>query len=123
MNIRDEIGVKKMGAMLFPLIIIGGMMFFMTRSQKKQQNQRQELLNSMKTGDEIVTIGGLYGVVHEVNSDKGTVVIDCEGIYLEFERNAIKTVKATTTAPVTEEVVETIEEAEVVESTEEKENL
>lgn len=110
-------------AMLFPLVIIGGMMFFMTRSQKKQQNQRQELLNSMKTGDEIVTIGGLYGVVHEVNSDKGTVVIDCEGIYLEFERNAIKTVKATTTAPVTEEVVETIEEAEVVESTEEKENL
>ncbi len=109
--------------MLFPLVIIGGMMFFMTRSQKKQQNQRQELLNSMKTGDEIVTIGGLYGVVHEVNSDKGTVVIDCEGIYLEFERNAIKTVKATTTAPVTEEVVETIEEAEVVESTEEKENL
>ena len=109
--------------MLFPLVIIGGMMFFMTRSQKKQQNQRQELLNSMKTGDEIVTIGGLYGVVHQVNSDKGTVVIDCEGIYLEFERNAIKTVKATTTAPVTEEVVETIEEAEVVESTEEKENL
>ena len=109
--------------MLFPLVIIGWMMFFMTRSQKKQQNQRQELLNSMKTGDEIVTIGGLYGVVHEVNSDKGTVVIDCEGIYLEFERNAIKTVKATTTAPVTEEVVETIEEAEVVESTEEKENL
>ncbi|MBO0476534.1 preprotein translocase subunit YajC [Vagococcus sp. DIV0080] len=109
-----------MGAMLFPLIIIGGMMFFMTRTQKKQQNQRQELLDSMKIGDEIVTIGGLYGVIHEVNSDKGTIVIDCEGIYLEFERNAIKTVKPGSTP--TEEVVETVEVEEVVETEEEKEN-
>ena len=113
-----------MGAMLFPLIIVGGMMFFMTRSQKKQQNQRQELLNSMKTGDEIVTIGGLYGVVHEVNSDKGTVIIDCEGIYLEFERNAIKTVKANTDFAAAEvaDTTETVEVEEVVEVEEEKEN-
>lgn len=111
-----------LGSMLFPLVIIGGMMFFMTRSQKKQQNQRQELLNSMKAGDDIVTIGGLYGVVHEVNTDKGTVIIDCEGIYLEFERNAIKTVKPGTTTPVVEETAEVIETEEVVETEEEKEN-
>lgn len=113
-----------LGTMIFPLVIIGGMMFFMTRSQKKQQNQRQELLNNMKAGDEVVTIGGLYGVVHEVNTDKGTVVIDCEGIYLEFERNAIKTVKENTTvtpAPVQEaEVIEEVETTTVEE--EEKEN-
>ncbi len=109
-----------MGAMLFPLVIIGGMMFFMTRTQKKQQNQRQELLNSMNAGDEIVTIGGLYGVIHEVNTDKGTVIIDCEGIYLEFERNAIKTVKPGTSTAVVEEVAEVIETEEVIE--EEKEN-
>lgn len=111
-----------LGSMLFPLVIIGGMMFFMTRSQKKQQNQRQELLNSMKTGDDIVTIGGLYGVVHEVNADKGTVIIDCEGIYLEFERNAIKTVKPGTAAPVVEEVAEVIEAEEIIKAEEEKEN-
>ncbi|MGX7023962.1 preprotein translocase subunit YajC [Vagococcus hydrophili] len=107
---------------LFPLIIIGGMMFFMTRSQKKQQNQRQELLNSMKLGDEVVTIGGLYGVVHELNTDKGTVTIDCEGIYLVFERAAIKTVTpAAASAPAA--TVETEEVTEVVETKEEeKEN-
>lgn len=107
---------------LFPLIIIGGMMFFMTRSQKKQQNQRQELLNSMKLGDEVVTIGGLYGVVHELNTDKGTVTIDCEGIYLEFERAAIKTVTPSTgTAPVAPVEVEEVIEAEVIETKEETE--
>lgn len=119
-----------MGAMLFPLVIIGGMMFFMTRSQKKQQNQRQELLNSMKPGDDVVTIGGLYGKIHEINTDKGTIIIDCEGIYLEFERAAIKTVTSSTSAivetveeptEVVEETVEVIEET--VEVEEEKENL
>ncbi len=110
---------------LFPLIIIGGMMFFMTRSQKKQQNQRKEVLNSMKLGDEVVTIGGLYGIVHELNTDKGSVTIDCEGIFLEFERAAIKTVTPATgvvnSAPVeVEEEIETVE-AEVIETKEETE--
>ena len=50
---------------LIPLILImGGMMFFMSRSQKKQQAQRQQLLDSMQPGSEVVTIGGLYGIVH-----------------------------------------------------------
>ncbi|MGO3731835.1 MAG: preprotein translocase subunit YajC [Vagococcus sp.] len=115
------------GGMLIPLLVIGGMMFFMTRTQKKQQNQRQELLNSVKPGNEVITIGGLYGVVHEINEDKGTVTLDCEGIYLEFERAAIKTVKPAATTEVTETVTDVVEEDGSVEETidvteEEKEN-
>ncbi|MGX4686834.1 preprotein translocase subunit YajC [Vagococcus sp. JNUCC 83] len=102
---------------LIPLILVmGGMMFFMSRSQKKQQAQRQQVLDSMQPGSEVVTIGGLYGIVHEVDKDKGTVTLDCEGIYLEFERGSIRTVKAPTTPTTTEEVVEVVEpEVEVTE--------
>ncbi|MCA5012316.1 MULTISPECIES: preprotein translocase subunit YajC [unclassified Enterococcus] len=82
---------------ILPLILLGGMMFFMTRSQKKQQNERQTLLDAMKVGDEVVTIGGLHGVISEFDSEKRTVLIDCEGIVLEFDRAAIKTVKPGTT--------------------------
>ncbi|WP_375179104.1 preprotein translocase subunit YajC [Enterococcus rotai] len=78
---------------ILPLILLAGMMFFMTRSQKKQQNERQTLLDAMKVGDNIVTIGGLHGVISEIDNDKKTVLIDCEGIILEFDRAAIKTVK------------------------------
>lgn len=78
---------------ILPLILLAGMMFFMTRSQKKQQNERQTLLDAMKVGDDIVTIGGLHGVISEIDADKRTVLIDCEGIILEFDRAAIKTVK------------------------------
>lgn len=102
---------------IFPLILLAGMMFFMTRSQKKQQNERQSLLDSMKVGDKIVTIGGLHGVVFEFKEEDKTVCIDCEGIILEFDRAAIKTVMATT---VKEDVVQdTIEKTvpkEIVES-------
>jgi len=60
----------------------------------------RSLLENMKAGDEVVTIGGLHGVLSEVNTEKSTVIIDCEGIFLEFDRSAIRTVKPGTVASV-----------------------
>ncbi|MFD1900540.1 preprotein translocase subunit YajC [Enterococcus termitis] len=104
---------------ILPLILLGGMMFFMTRSQKKQQNERQTLLDAMKVGDEVVTIGGLHGVISEIDSSKKTVFIDCEGIVLEFDRAAIKTVKPGTAVVNDSDVtvVETKEETVIEEPT------
>ncbi len=65
--------------MLVMFIALLAMWFFMSRSQKKQQQERQNLLDSMKPGDSVVTIGGLHGVVSEIDNDKRTVVLDCEG--------------------------------------------
>lgn len=98
---------------LILIIPMALMMFFMSRSSKKQQQQRQDTLNAMKVGDEVITIGGLHGVLSEVNEK--TVVLDCEGIYLEFEKSAMKTVtpgKGTVTPNPVETVTET--ETEVV---------
>lgn len=104
---------------ILPLILLAGMMFFMTRSQKKQQNERQTLLDAMKVGDDVVTIGGLHGVISEIDNDKKTVLIDCEGIILEFDRAAIKTVKPGTVVANASDVtvVETPEETIVEETT------
>ncbi|MDN6223388.1 MAG: preprotein translocase subunit YajC, partial [Lacticaseibacillus paracasei] len=41
------------------LIFVGFMYFGMVRPQKKQQQKRQEMLNQLKKGDPIITIGGL----------------------------------------------------------------
>lgn len=115
------------GTMLLPLILLGGMMFFMTRSQKKQQKQRQELLNSMDVGSKVVTIGGLHGVVSEINTEKSTVVLDCEGIFLEFNRVAIATVTPTeesvTVEPAAEVKEETVKVVETVDETDETESI
>lgn len=119
------------GAMFLPLIILAAMMIFMTRSQKKQQKQRQEQLDSMHVGSKVVTIGGLHGIISEINKDKSTVLLDCEGIYLEFNRSSIATVLpsepvAATTAvdtsqPEAEEVaVEDAEEVSEISETNDK---
>lgn len=76
-----------MGQFLFPLIMVA-MLGFMIFSQRKQQKNRLEALNQIQKGDEIITIGGLYGVVDEIDQQK--VVLDVDGVYLTFERSAIR---------------------------------
>ncbi|BDI02326.1 preprotein translocase subunit YajC [Ligilactobacillus murinus] len=90
------------------VVLFGLMYFMMIRPQKKQQQQHQEMMNALKPGDEIVTIGGLHGVVSEVNADKNIVTIDCDGVYLDFTRSAIarvlkKAAETTATATTTED--------------------
>lgn len=121
-----------LGSFLPMIVIMGGMVWWMSRSQKKQQQKRQDLLNTMDVGSKVVTIGGLHGVIAEVNTEKSTVVLDCEGIFLEFNRSAISSVTppeaAETVVPdgimqeapaieVDEEVVEEVEEATTDEET------
>lgn len=82
-----------MQSYIIMLVVIVAMMFFMQRSQKKQQNKRQEVLDNMKSGNEVVTIGGLHGIISEIDEVNKTVTLDCEGIFLEFDRASIRTVK------------------------------
>ena len=80
--------------MTFLIVFVAmlGLMFLMQRSQKKQAQKRMDSLNKLQKGYEVITIGGLYGPVDEVNTDKRTVVLDVDGVYLTFELTAIKTV-------------------------------
>ena len=77
---------------LIMLALMVGLMFFTQRSQKKQAQKRMESLNKLQKGYEVITIGGLYGTVDEVDTEKKTIVLDVDGVYLTFELAAIKTV-------------------------------
>ena len=77
---------------LIILVAMLGLMFFTQRSQKKQAQKRMESLNKLQKGYEVITIGGLYGTVDEVDTEKKTIVLDVDGVYLTFELAAIKTV-------------------------------
>jgi preprotein translocase subunit YajC len=72
------------------LIFLGGMWFMTSRSQRKERKRKQELLNSIKKGDKIETIGGVIGTVLEVR--EGDVVIESAGTRLRFRRSAVATV-------------------------------
>ena len=55
---------------LIILVAMVGLMFFTQRSQKKQAQKRMESLNKLQKGYEVITIGGLYGTVDEVDTEK-----------------------------------------------------
>ena len=78
--------------MIIMFVVMAGLIFYMNRTQKKQAEKRMESLNKLQKGYEVITIGGLYGTVDEVNTEKRTVVLDVDGVYLTFELAAIKTV-------------------------------
>ncbi len=106
-----------------PFIVLMGIMYFlMIRPQKKQQETKLNMLNNLKPGDHIITIGGLHGVVDEVNHTKGIAVIDCEGVYLTFNLPAIAQV-VEPVEPVVDgivvEEVDAVEDVEGVEDTQE----
>ena len=52
------------------------MWFFMFRPQRKQQKELQNFRDSLKKGDKVVTIGGIYGTVCEIK--EGTVLIEVD---------------------------------------------
>ncbi|MBL0387479.1 preprotein translocase subunit YajC [Tumebacillus sp. ITR2] len=66
--------------------------FLLIRPQQKRQKDRLGMLNELKSGDKIVTIGGLHGTIDSID-DKTVVLKVSETTKLTFERSAISTVK------------------------------
>ncbi len=72
-----------------PLIILFVVFYFLLiRPQQKHQKKRQELLRSLKKGDRVVTIGGLYGMIKEIDEDSIILKI-ADNINVKFARAAV----------------------------------
>jgi preprotein translocase subunit YajC len=57
------------------LVIILIMYFLMIRPQQKKQKEKQNMLNNLKTGDEILTIGGIYGKIEGINEKENRLIV------------------------------------------------
>lgn len=74
---------------VLPFFLMGGIFYFMLwKPQKKQQQDRQNLLNSLKKGDKIVTIGGIYGTITDL-SERTVKVEVAEGVEITMVRSAV----------------------------------
>src|SRR5262245_66598969 len=62
------------------------------RPQRSRQRQQSELLSSVEPGDEILTVGGLYGIVQEIDDEDDLVVEVAEGIHVRIARRALAAV-------------------------------
>ena len=62
-------GPPQWTGMVSIFLVFGVMIFLMFRSQKKQANERKEMLNAIKSGDKVITNGGIKGTVDKVKDD------------------------------------------------------
>jgi len=75
-----------------PFIVIG-LLFYMLliKPQQKQRREQQHMLANIKTGDKVLTTGGIYGMVTNVKN--GILVLKiAEGVKIEVARDAIRAV-------------------------------
>ena len=72
-----------------PLILIVGVLYMlMIRPQQRRTRQQRTMQSAIEPGDEVVTIGGIYGEVTEVDDE--TVVVEiADGVEVRFVRGAI----------------------------------
>lgn len=59
------------------------------RPQRQRQLKQQQLLSSVEPGDEILTVGGLYGIVRDIDEEDDLIVEIAEGIQVRIARRAV----------------------------------
>jgi preprotein translocase subunit YajC len=72
-----------------PLIIIFAIFYFiLIRPQQQKQKKHKSMLDSLKNGDKVITIGGLYGIIREIKGDVLTLEI-AKDVVINASRSAI----------------------------------
>lgn len=76
------------------VVILIVMFFFSSRRNKKRQQEAQEMLDSVKPGVKVKTIGGVCGIVVEVDDEENTFVLETGSeasgkCYMKFDKQAI----------------------------------
>ncbi len=68
--------VAALATTFLPLILIFVVFWFMLiRPQRKKDKQVKEMLNNLKAGDRICTIGGIYGTITGLKDDTVTLSV------------------------------------------------
>ena len=83
---------------ILPMVLLfGAMYFFMIAPQRKKQKEHEKMLTALQSGDEVVTSGGIYGVITNVKEDRFVVRV-ADNTKLEIGKTFVQTVLKKTAA-------------------------
>ncbi len=68
-------GMQQLMSLLPMVLIFAAMYFLLIAPQRKKQKEHEKMLAALKTGDEVVTAGGIYGTITSVKEDRFVVRI------------------------------------------------
>jgi preprotein translocase subunit YajC len=69
-------------------LMVGIFYFLLIRPQQRRARQQRDLVQSLDVGDEVVTIGGMYGVIAEIDEDEVTLDVG-GGTRIRFVKQAV----------------------------------
>ena len=79
-----------MGSTVLMLVMMLAVFYFMLiRPENKRKKEAEQMRNSVKTGDKIVTIGGITGTVVNVKDSRIVLETGADQVRIEFEKWAI----------------------------------
>ena len=80
-------------ALFAPVLLIFGVFYFLLiLPQQRRQKKWQAMLSELKTGDKVVTSGGLKGTIFSIKDDSVTLRVPPDNLKLEVSRGSIVTV-------------------------------
>lgn len=86
-------GIFQMLALIVPMGIF--FYFFMIRPESKRRKEREQVLNSVKVKDKVVTIGGIHGTVVDVEPTEIVILVDAKkDVKMRFRRSAVDSVES-----------------------------
>lgn len=92
-------GVAAVVSTFAPLVILIALFYFMLiRPQRKRDKETRAMLDALKVGDKVVTIGGICGKVCKIKDsyvfiETGNIGTQDEKSVLKMERSSVKTVE------------------------------
>jgi len=72
---EQQTGSSLIGLAL-PILLIVGFYFLLIRPQRNRQRQQQALVASLEVGDEVMTNGGIFGTIVDIDDDEGIVTVE-----------------------------------------------
>ncbi|HBK67661.1 MAG TPA: preprotein translocase subunit YajC [Firmicutes bacterium] len=81
-----------MGSLIWMFLLIGIFWVVMILPQRKQQKKRNEMLNALKKGDKVITVGGIHGEVIELDDEDIRLRI-ADKVEVRMAKSAVSRVK------------------------------
>ena len=78
---------------IFMIVLLVGLFAMMIIPQRRRQKKVKDMLDAVKSGDRIKTIGGFYGKVESVKEDLVVLVCDPDATRLTISKSAVATVQ------------------------------
>lgn len=78
--------------MIGMLVVLVGVFFFSSRSQKKQEKEVNNMRNNLTVGDEVTTVGGIIGKVVSIKEETCVIETSHERTKIRILKSAISRV-------------------------------